>query len=81
MTWTLALARAGNLPFFWIGCLGLCTCRQAREYWGKATAVLAVFIFTFLPPILAHAGLATTDMACAASLTACFLAAVIWVEK
>ena len=76
---TVALARAGNLPFFWIGCWVVYL--WAARYWGKAAAVLSVFVFTFFPPILAHAGLATTDMACTASIAACFLAAVIWVEE
>jgi 4-amino-4-deoxy-L-arabinose transferase-like glycosyltransferase len=44
-------------------------------------AVLAVFLFTFLPPVLAHAGLATTDMPVTATLGAAFLAGLIWVER
>ncbi|MBZ5606252.1 MAG: glycosyl transferase, partial [Acidobacteriia bacterium] len=35
--------------------------------------------FTFLPPVLAHAGLATTDMALTAMLTAAFLMFIVWV--
>ena len=37
-------------------------------------ALVAVFLFTFLPPVLAHAGLATTDMAVTAFMGAAFLA-------
>jgi 4-amino-4-deoxy-L-arabinose transferase-like glycosyltransferase len=37
--------------------------------------------FTMLPPILAHAGLATTDMALTAMTGASFLTALIWLER
>ncbi len=76
---TLALARLGILPFFWIGCLVVYW--WARRYATKAAAVIAVFLFSFLPPILAHASLATTDMACTAFLAAAFLAAAVWMEQ
>jgi Dolichyl-phosphate-mannose-protein mannosyltransferase len=75
---TLALARLGILPFFWIGCLVIYW--WAKRYITKAAAVIAVFLLSFLPPILAHAGLATTDMACTAFLAAAFLAATVWIE-
>jgi len=76
---TLALARLGILPFFWLGCLVV-------YWWGmryatNAHGVIAVLLFSFLPPILAHAGLATTDMACTAFLGAAFLAAAVWMEE
>ena len=76
---TLALARLGILPFFWIGCLAVYG--WARRYVTEAAAVIAVFLFSFLPPILAHAGLATTDMACTAFLAAAFLAGAVWIEE
>src|SRR5579872_2248031 len=65
----LALARVGNLPFFWLGCWMV-------FLWGQrimksAGAVIAVLIFTMIPTVLAHAALATTDM----GVTACFAAA------
>jgi hypothetical protein len=75
---TLAAARLGMLPFFWVGCLVVYW--WGRRYATKAHAVIAVLLFSFLPPILAHAGLATTDMACTAFLGAAFLAAAVWVE-
>jgi 4-amino-4-deoxy-L-arabinose transferase-like glycosyltransferase len=43
--------------------------------------VVALFLFSFLPPILGHAGLATTDMACTAFLAAAFLAGAVWMEE
>src|SRR5207245_2032668 len=52
-----------------------------RRYQGALAAALAVFLFTFLPPILAHAGMATTDMALTAFIGAAFLTALIWLEK
>jgi hypothetical protein len=39
-----------------------------------------VFLFTNLPAVLAHAGLATTDMALTAMLGACLLATIWWFE-
>jgi len=75
---TLALARLGILPFFWVAC-------AVVYLWGKrsyspAVAVIALFLFSFLPPILAHASLATTDMALTAFLGAAFLTAMQWAE-
>jgi hypothetical protein len=76
---TLELARLGVLPFFWIACLVVYA--WGRRYFTPSVAVVAVFLFSFLPPVLAHAGLATTDMALTAFLGAAFLSALIWVEN
>jgi hypothetical protein len=76
---TLMLARLAILPFFWIACWVVY--RWAKRYFGPAVAAAAVFFFSFLPPVLAHAGLATTDMALTAFLGAAFLAALGWVEN
>lgn len=73
---TLALARLGVLPFFWIA--SLVVYFWVRRYRGESAAAFAVFLFTFIPPILAHAGLATTDMALTAFVGASFLSALIW---
>jgi hypothetical protein len=75
----LALARAAMLPFFWVACL--VTYWWGARYFGRAVAVAAVFLFTFLQPVLAHAGLATTDMALTAFMGAAFLAGMIWLER
>ena len=75
----LALARLGILPFFWVAALVVYA--WGRKYFGDLVAVAAVFLFTFLPPILAHAGLATTDMALTAFVGASFLSGVAWLEK
>ncbi len=76
---TLALSRLGILPFFWIGCLVVYL--WGRRCFNGAIAVLAVFLFSFLPPVLAHAGLSTTDMAFTSFMGAAFLAGYIWIEE
>jgi hypothetical protein len=72
-------ARLGILPFYWIGCLAVYL--WARRYFSRGVAVLALLLFSFLPPILAHAGLATTDMACTAFLALAFFAGAVWMEE
>jgi 4-amino-4-deoxy-L-arabinose transferase-like glycosyltransferase len=76
---TLTAARLGILPFFWIACAVVWA--WGRRYYGATTGALAVAIFTFLPPVLAHAGLATTDMALTAFVGAAFLTGMIWLEQ
>jgi 4-amino-4-deoxy-L-arabinose transferase-like glycosyltransferase len=75
----LLLDRAGILPFFVLACLVVYF--WARRHFGGSAAVLATAFFTLTPPILAHAGLGTTDMALTACLGAAFLALVIWAEQ
>jgi len=75
---TLALSRAGNLIFFWIA--------SAVAYlWGlraggPKAAVIATLLFTTLPPILGHGGLATTDLALCAMTAAAALASLHWAD-
>jgi len=76
---TLAMARLGILPFFWIAC-GV-VYLWGERYFTRALAVIAVFLFSFVPTVLAHSGLATTDMALTAFIGAAFLAGLIWVER
>ena len=45
---------AGNLPFFWLACLVVYV--WGKRSYGPAVAVIALFFFSFLPPVLAHAG-------------------------
>jgi hypothetical protein len=75
----LTAARLGMLPFFWIACAVVYW--WGARYFGRAEAVAAVFLFSFLEPVLAHAGVATTDMALTAFLGAAFLAGCLWVER
>ncbi len=62
----LALARLGVLPFFLLATLVVFA--WARRLGGAPAAVCAVLLFTTLPPVLAHAGIATTDMAVTATI-------------
>ena len=75
----LELARAGNLPFFWLACSVVFL--WARRCLGAVGGVAALLLFTTLPPILGHAGLATTDMALTATLGAAALATLSWVRE
>ena len=75
---TLALARLGILPFFWLACLVVYA--WGKRCYGEPAAVFALFFFSFLPPILAHGSLATTDMALTAFLGAAYLSALHWAE-
>lgn len=75
----LTLARLGILPFFVLACVVVWL--WARRLAGEAGALIAVLLFSNVPPVLAHAGLATTDMA----LTACVAFALYgfyrWLEQ
>ena len=75
---TLALMRAGILVFFVMACAVIFL--WARRSFGDTVAVLAVALFTLVPTVLAHAGLATTDMGLTAGLTAAFFALLLWAE-
>ncbi|HTS61792.1 MAG TPA: glycosyltransferase family 39 protein [Candidatus Acidoferrales bacterium] len=76
---TLALARMGILPLFWIASLGVFL--WARSAGGPTAAVIAVFLFTTIPPVLAHAGLVTTDMAATAFGIVTFYCSLWWAER
>jgi 4-amino-4-deoxy-L-arabinose transferase-like glycosyltransferase len=52
-----------------------------RRYFGATAAVIAAALFTLIPPVLAHAGLATTDMALTACLGLAFFLLVRWAEE
>ena len=62
----LALARLGILPFFVLG--SLVVFLWARAVYGQVVALVAIGFFTTLPPILAHSGFATLDMALASTV-------------
>ena len=74
----LAAARAGVLPFFWLACLGVFF--WSRRLAGTWPALAAVLLFTSIPPVLAHAALATTDMALTATFTWALFLFALWVE-
>ncbi len=76
---TLTLARMGNLVFFiWAAVAVWMWC---RNYFDPHCAFVAVLIFTMLPPVLAHAGLATTDMAITASLCTSVWLFLKWLDQ
>jgi hypothetical protein len=75
----LARMRSGNLLLLILAILALAA--QAHRSFGRGTAVLATAIFTTLPPILAHAGVATTDMAVTAALPVSLLALDRFLER
>jgi hypothetical protein len=75
----LTLSRLGILPFFWISCFFLYV--GARAGLRAPVALLAVFLYSFLPPVLAHASLATTDMPLTAMLCASFVTGIMWLEQ
>jgi 4-amino-4-deoxy-L-arabinose transferase-like glycosyltransferase len=75
----LALARLGTLPFFLLACV-VAWC-WSNHLWGKRTALLALLLLTLLPPVLAHAGMATNDMAGAATSFLALYCLTLWIEK
>lgn len=66
----LTLARIGVLPYFVLGVVVIFV--WTRRLHDQATALIAAAIFSLLPVVLAHSGLATTDI----PLTAFYITAV-----
>jgi hypothetical protein len=75
----LALARLGVLPFFLLS-VGI-VWYWTRGLFGNWTAVAAVGLFTALPPVLAHAALATTDLPITATFALALFALTRWLER
>jgi Dolichyl-phosphate-mannose-protein mannosyltransferase len=75
----LALARVGVLPLYLL--CGVLVWAGARSLFGEAVALVAVILFATTPPVLAHAGLATTDVAFTAVYLAVLLAFVRWLDR
>ncbi|HEX6096427.1 MAG TPA: hypothetical protein VF432_08905 [Thermoanaerobaculia bacterium] len=74
----LFVARLGNLPFFLLGLFAVWG--WTRRLFGTEVALVAVALYSALPPILAHAGLATTDMAAAATVVFALYAFDVWLS-
>ena len=74
----LALARSGVLPFFVIASFVVWS--WCHRLFGAVAALAAVFLLQGLPPVLAHAGLATTDMASAALIVVAMYVFSLWLE-
>jgi hypothetical protein len=76
---TLASARHGELLFFLI--LALAVWLWARRLCGESGAAMATLLLVTNPNVLAHAGLATTDIAAAATTTLALCAAAWWIDR
>lgn len=72
-------ARAQNLLFLILALSVVLV--WARRLFGWTTALIATALFATLPPILGHAGLATTDLAGTASTTLALLMLALWIES
>ena len=75
----LTQMRLGILPFFVLA--SAMVFLWGRRHFGAAAGVLAAALFTLVPTVLAHAGLATTDMPLTACFTAAFFAMLVWAEE
>ena len=75
----LTLARIGVLPFLLLAIA--CVWWWSRRLFGDAVAFVATVLFTTLPPILAHSGLAMTDIAITATFALALLAFTSWLER
>jgi 4-amino-4-deoxy-L-arabinose transferase-like glycosyltransferase len=75
---TLALARLGILPFFILACFTVWF--WTEHLFGRPEALIAVLLFSNIPPILGHAGVATTDVAAAATLASALYALTLHLE-
>ena len=73
---TLTLARAGNLIF--VPLLLFYVYRWAGHLYGRTAAIVAVFLVSFSPAVIAHAGLATADLAVTAALAMAAFHASKW---
>jgi Dolichyl-phosphate-mannose-protein mannosyltransferase len=75
----LILARSGVLPLFLL--MVAVVFVWARREFGDLAALVAVGLVTTLPPILAFASIAYSDMAAAFAQAAALFAFVIWLEQ
>jgi hypothetical protein len=75
----VAAARRGNLLFVAVAMLALAA--SARKLFGDVVACIALLLFSSLPPVLAHGGLATTDLAAVAGFALAFHALLLWSDE
>ncbi len=74
----LTLARLGILPWYVLACIFVY--KLALLFYRPAVAVITVLLFATLPGVLAHAGLATNDMAVTAAFAMAMYALLRWLE-
>lgn len=75
----LTLARVGLLPFFVAACI--VTWIWTSWVWGRAAGLLAMGLFSLIPPVLGHAGIAMTNIALTATLPAALFIFALWLEN
>lgn len=76
---TLARVRFGNLLLLVITLVA--TAAWARRAFSKGVALLSVAFLGTMPPVLAHAGVMTTDLAALTSMVVALLALDVYLEK
>ncbi|HVU52630.1 MAG TPA: glycosyltransferase family 39 protein, partial [Polyangia bacterium] len=76
---TMRAARSAVLPFLVL--LIVLTWAVARRLFGAAAGLVAAAAVSTLPPVLGHAGLATTDVAAAATYMLAFLTLARWFDS
>ncbi len=75
----LSLARLGNLPLLLIAI-------AAVALWGRratgsaAGSIVAVLLFSTIPAVLGHAGVATGDLGCVTGFAVLIVAAMAWLD-
>ena len=69
----------GILPFFILACALVWS--WSKRLFGETTALASILLFSTLPPILAHSGLATTDMAVSTFVFGSVYAFSLWLER
>ncbi len=75
----LAAARWGVVPFFLVALVTVWL--WSRRLFGPWAALFSALIFSMLPEPLAHGGLATTDMAGAATVLAAYATIAAWTHR
>jgi 4-amino-4-deoxy-L-arabinose transferase-like glycosyltransferase len=75
----LTLARLGTLPFLvWAVVVAFL---WGRRWFSPAAGWWAAALLASTPPVLGHAGVATNDMACAATVAAALYQFLRWIEE
>jgi 4-amino-4-deoxy-L-arabinose transferase-like glycosyltransferase len=75
----LSLARLGLLPFYVLA--GLIVFVWTRRIAGPWAGAGAVLLFSTLPPVLGHGGVATTDIAVTATVAAAAYGLTLWLDR